>query len=922
VRRKEKRIMKKLVWLAVFCITSLVFLAGGAWAAEFCVSNVTDLQADLNAAAGNGEDNVIMVVQGTYIGHFSYSGGGHNITLRGGYTKGCASREVNPENTILDGGNTGRVLVLDDYSGGNFYVEGFTIRNGNTAGSGGGVFAESYSESGTAGTVTLANNIVTGNIAGYLGGGVFAHSVSDSGAAGNVTLVNNIVVGNSSANYGGGVCASSNSSGTAGAVTFTNNTVSGNTAGEYGGGTCLGVSGSSGGMVNAYNNIIWGNTAPTGGDVYLLKGTGFAYAHNNDFSTPAGSSWDQFVGNFTLDPLFVGGGDYHLQATSPCIDKGENFAPGIPSTDFEGETRIFDGDKNGTATVDMGADEYIPVSYSCVSNATGLQAALDAAVSNGAHDIIKVVQGTYAGNFTYSSNEGANITLEGGYTAGCAGRVLDPKKTILDGNHAGRVLLIETEYGGSIAVDRFTIRNGHIAGNVIGGGLYAIIWSGTGDAITITGNTFTGNYAANGGGLYAYSEADSGTITLTGNTFQGNSSFTGNYNDNGGGVFAESYSESGTAGTITITNNTITGNRAAYGGGVYGYGSGVVNCYNNIIWGNTASSGGGDIYFEGSGTFNGYNNNYTTMSGSWTHAASNINADPLFLDPGYWWDAGTPSDPSDDHWFPGDYHLTSASPCIDKGDNSAPGLPATDFEGDPRTIGSAPDIGADEFSVLPANGTIFSGCSLINKYQPSFQWRFTETFKSFTIYFSTSPTDFTTKGILIKKANIKGTKFSYTPSSGVWKKIFTVAYHGGGDIPWTYWKVVGTRTNKSTASSVVWHFTVDAPYPPEITYPAEGAALSASTPPGFNCLSNCNVKFRLEISSDENFSDPKKIKAFTYSVKDPNDYFWSGKALSSGQWKSVQKLIGTGTGYFRIKGWDVIKRETHSETRSFTITTP
>ena len=37
---------------------------------------------------------------------------------------------------------------------------------------------------------------------------------------------------------------------------------------------------------------------------------------------------------------------------------GSNGAPSLPSTDYESDPRIFDGDDDGTDTVDMGADEY------------------------------------------------------------------------------------------------------------------------------------------------------------------------------------------------------------------------------------------------------------------------------------------------------------------------------------------------------------------------------------------------------------------------------------------------------------------------------------------------------------------------------------------------------------------------------------
>ncbi len=56
--------------------------------------------------------------------------------------------------------------------------------------------------------------------------------------------------------------------------------------------------------------------------------------------------------NINADPLFVGGGDYHLTTGSPCIDAGSASAPLLPLTDFEGDDRIL-GDEP-----DIGADEY------------------------------------------------------------------------------------------------------------------------------------------------------------------------------------------------------------------------------------------------------------------------------------------------------------------------------------------------------------------------------------------------------------------------------------------------------------------------------------------------------------------------------------------------------------------------------------
>lgn len=218
----------------------------------------------------------------------------------------------------------------------------------------------------------------------------------------------------------------------------------------------------------------------------------------------------------------------------------------------------------------------------------------------------------------------------------------------------------------------------------------------------------------------------------------------------------------------------------------------------------------------------------------------------------------------------------------------------------------------------PSHDTVFDSCALINPYQPQFNWTSNGTYTRFTLFFSTSPTDFITRGVVIVKASISASSNSWKPSSWNWKRIMESSNNNGSIRP-IYWKVVGTKSDRTIVESEVWSFSMGAPQPVAINAPLDGAILDPNTPPTFDLSCNCNTKFRLEISSLSDFSVSTNMKAFNFTASNPNLMPTLQKTLSSFQWNGVKKLVGTGTGYFRIKAYDAIKRETTSEVRSFTI---
>jgi uncharacterized repeat protein (TIGR01451 family) len=258
---------------------------------------------------------------------------------------------------------------------------------GNTAGNaGGGVHIEECSP-------LIQDNVITDNHSGEHGGGV---NVAVSSAP---TLVGNTIGHNTASARGGGVFGYDgalrirsnqivdNQAPTAGGIymvscvgfEITNNIIARNKATVVGGGIHL-TSGNRGKIIN---NTLVNNNLGAGGEAINLSGNGSLRIANNilmghtygvrlrDGTAPTveyNDAWNSSVKNYegvsgnpghiSCNPQFVNlaGGDYHLTASSCVIDNGTQ--SGAPATDFDGDGRPLDGDGDGNAAWDRGADEY------------------------------------------------------------------------------------------------------------------------------------------------------------------------------------------------------------------------------------------------------------------------------------------------------------------------------------------------------------------------------------------------------------------------------------------------------------------------------------------------------------------------------------------------------------------------------------
>jgi len=557
-----------------------------------------------DAVAG---DTVYLVQPGTegtastyYIGNWSVAtagtSAGAQVTIAP--VPGLASAPIldgdgTSAGTCQTGSCDGPVLSIG--SGVYATVQGVTIQDGdNTAtAEGGGI------HNGNGGTLTVTGSTFTGNQAGDGGGAI---DNGDFGGGGTVTVSDSTFSGNSA--HDGGAIDNADHSGT-GALTVSDSTFSGNSARD--GGAIDNGDFYGSGTVSVAADIFDGSCDQAGG-----SWADAGYNAGTDGSCENGGTADSAALTAAeLGPLAGNGGP-----TQTVLPLAGNPALGIVPVST---SVMLDGASVALCPVTDQRGVASPAGLACNAGAVQGPAGLYAApAAVGAGDcssaadaclLATALAEAAAGDTVYLVQPGTEGTAStyyiGNWSVGTAGTSAGAQVTIApvpglasapildgDGTSAGTcetgscdgpVLSIGS--GVYATVQGVTIQDADNTATLFGGAI-ANLGGGT---LTVTGSTFSGNQAGEGG---AIDNADGfgGTVTVSGSTFTGNQA-----SDNGGAI---DNADEGGSGTVTVSDSTFAGNTASDGGAIDNgdfYGGGTLTVSDSTFTGNTAVSDGGAI---------------------------------------------------------------------------------------------------------------------------------------------------------------------------------------------------------------------------------------------------------------------------------------------------------------------------------------
>ena len=333
-----------------------VHYGGGIYCIGSSPKIVSNIITNNSALCGGGVDcsfNSNAIILDNVISYNTASENMGGITL---YANSNAHVEGNIISNNTANNHCGGMLISESSPK---LIDNIIRENSALTGYSGGAHIESGS------SPVFLDNIICNNTAGTYAGGlhitldstpsiqnchIYGNNASSSGGGiriwyANLDIINCIISDNHSDTYGSGIHVYY------GEIDVINCTISDNHANLFGGGICY-TSDLNSSLVNC---ILWNNLPQ---EIYIASSGSVTATYSDIQGGWAGT------GNIDEDPLFVGTGDnpYSLLEDSPSIDTGIPDTTGtglnLPPWDIIGNIRIWDGDGNGSAIIDMGAYEY------------------------------------------------------------------------------------------------------------------------------------------------------------------------------------------------------------------------------------------------------------------------------------------------------------------------------------------------------------------------------------------------------------------------------------------------------------------------------------------------------------------------------------------------------------------------------------
>jgi hypothetical protein len=513
-RESMRRFQPVLSRLLVACLVlASVLPATHAIAEEACVSDSVTLQAQLALLQALPQPRTIKLVRAAaayVVGGMNNISSAQTLSIQGGYSAGCASRIVDPANTIIDLAGNGIDFATGTGPGLGLQIDGITLRNG-------GVLLEpQFLDPG-------ADLIITRTRFTNLS------SFEIDGGHGLVRIENSLI--DHLAAQPNSSCAATLLAARDTHVVLTHDTIDLGAGDSF----CLQTSATSGSVFDIYNNIIWASDGSLGGVLTSSYSEDLQPAtinlRNNLFHGISGPGFISNVSPMSVNPKWIsaGTGNYRLTtgaSPSPAINQGSLIMPyGLPSTDIVGAQRA-------QATFpDLGAYESTPpvpptivVTNAGDSGAGSLRAAIDAANSNAdSNDITFNIPGACPHVIALAAalpdiTTSMNIfgDSQPGWTANTSETGFDATLCVLVKPASGTL-------GNAIRVPASaTAANLYLSGLGFGGFGQSLLVLGGSNTVVI-GNQFggtVGSVALPGAGLYAISV---GAVSATGSLLIGGS---------------------------------------------------------------------------------------------------------------------------------------------------------------------------------------------------------------------------------------------------------------------------------------------------------------------------------------------------------------------------------------------------------------